>query len=599
MSAARRGQPLKIDLPDAAAQALPPITAAFLIYFDVKAGYTIAWKRSSPGVELEGVVEFKSLPSGLHNVEKDLIYFVHDQYAGISAFVNEPASETDRNALLLAVGILVPLSYGRLGRCWRHAQGLKDLARLLAQDTTKTRPLEEFWAAHRLPDDSSPLGIESPVDSPSSLRFQPAAQQDGLGKQGHGPGRSASDPAAPMPQGQTLSSYHPALSLPDFLNTFGPLVFPLYRAGLLRKRILLVGQAPVQEACNFVYDISILTNMPLSVADFLCCDTPPRRLRPLFTVGVHDIPLLEEEAQAASQLPYAPTTFTSDGARIDGVGEGWVACTTDGVLSSKVKLYDVVVTLPSSNAKDAKEKIWPKIEMSRGNEMRATQRDLRRYRALRRGLRYQMGQVWKNDEEHNEDNDQTTLLPQNTNECFDDASSTSDEKLVEPLSWPALAYSSFIWWASAGEKYADLAEETERDASLLHDMHSIESNAPMRPRSRRASNTSPTFPGTAAPEMTIIAYFHRLTTLIISTLADIVDSTYADEAVDGEADGEEDEEEPEEEPVLVGSEDMTRMGLDVWSQADRVFVEEMVGLYFGRKAVVEGGRVECCGIRVR
>jgi hypothetical protein len=56
-------------------------------------------------------------------------YFVHDEYAGISAFVNEPAEESERNALMLAVGVLAPLSYGRLGKSWRHAANLKDLAR--------------------------------------------------------------------------------------------------------------------------------------------------------------------------------------------------------------------------------------------------------------------------------------------------------------------------------------------------------------------------------------------------------------------------------------------------------------------------------------
>lgn len=56
-------------------------------------------------------------------------YFVHDDdYVGVSAFVNEPALKSQRNALMLAVGALVPLSYGRLGKSWKHAAGLKALA---------------------------------------------------------------------------------------------------------------------------------------------------------------------------------------------------------------------------------------------------------------------------------------------------------------------------------------------------------------------------------------------------------------------------------------------------------------------------------------
>ena len=59
-------------------------------------------------------------------------YFLHDDgYAGLSAFINKPAAESERNALMLAVGVLVPLSYGRMGKSWKHAEGLKELARLV------------------------------------------------------------------------------------------------------------------------------------------------------------------------------------------------------------------------------------------------------------------------------------------------------------------------------------------------------------------------------------------------------------------------------------------------------------------------------------
>jgi hypothetical protein len=136
MAASRRGQPpISVHLPKLASTPadlpdLPPISALFLIDFDVKAGYTIKWKQAVPGLELEGVVEYKSLPSGLHTVSDDLIYFVHDGgHAGLSAFINTRTDdEAARNARMIAVGILVPLSYGRLGRAWRHAEALKKMA---------------------------------------------------------------------------------------------------------------------------------------------------------------------------------------------------------------------------------------------------------------------------------------------------------------------------------------------------------------------------------------------------------------------------------------------------------------------------------------
>lgn len=119
---------MSLDIPNTQLSDLPFISALFLIRFDIKTGYAISWKRSLPGIDLEGDVEYKSLPSGLHTVKEDLVYFVHGNHAGLSAFISASASEESRNARMIAVGVLVPLSYGRLGRSWKHAENLKSLA---------------------------------------------------------------------------------------------------------------------------------------------------------------------------------------------------------------------------------------------------------------------------------------------------------------------------------------------------------------------------------------------------------------------------------------------------------------------------------------
>ena len=242
----------------------PPISALFLIYFDIKAGYTIGWKRSLPGIELEGVVEYKSLPSGLHTVKEDLIYFVHDNHAGLSAFINSPAGEELRHARMIAVGVMVPLSYGRLGRSWKHAKQLKELARFvdflrgnakmltrcskLIVDTTKLEDLEEYWEDHKAQEILPAGRIETLLDSPSSIQYKPIREK---AAKGHTRNRSASDGAALLPPGHNLTAYHPAWSLPRLLEVFGPLIFPIHRAALLRKRILITAHAPVAETCNF------------------------------------------------------------------------------------------------------------------------------------------------------------------------------------------------------------------------------------------------------------------------------------------------------------------------------------------------------------
>lgn len=285
----------------------------------------------------------------------------------------------------------------------------------------------------------------------------------------------------------------------------------------------------------------------------------------------------------------------------DGMGYGWVACTTDDILSTKEHLFNVLVTLPAPYTNEAKEKVWPRIEKRRGVEIRATQRDLRRYHTLRRELRRHADhdRAGSPRSGRGDDSEQGLLLPiENLQETFDEASSTIDEKLIEPQSWSALAYSSFMWWASAGEQRADLDEEAEHDSALLCDSGYYPDGSPRRPRSSRlTSDATGTEDAPAGLEVAIVAYFHRFTSLIFRTLADVV------EASEGDGDRDEDEQpinddHRHEEAVFVTSEDMARMGLDLWSDGDRRFVEEMVGLYWGRKVEVQRARVECCGIRI-
>ena len=368
-----------------------------------------------------------------------------------------------------------------------------------------------------------------------------------------------------------------------------------------------------------VYDISILSGIPSSVCDLLPLEPLPTRLLPLFAVGVHDMSIL------AVGAPNQPSGSNNADNEVD---YGWVANTTDDILALKPHLYDTVITLPPAYTKDAKEKHWPRLEVKKGTEIKATQRDLRRYRTFRRELRRSRISLSAHTPRSpapsspNLENDQ---------EPYDDASSTFDApELVEPQSWSALAYNSFMWWASAGEKRTDVEEEEEYDAALLrHVGSSCSDRSPPRPRS---SGRSPAMEFTADDqglglEMRIIAYFHRLTTLILKTLADIIDASDSSDyepptepqpPQSNPNPSEEDTTDPDQEidthPLLsksptsippeekphipITAEDMSRMGLDIWSESDRVFVKELVGLYWGRRADIRGGGLEWCGVRI-
>ena len=124
------------------------------------------------------------------------------------------------------------------------------ISRKVSKNTSETQVLEEFWDGHRM-DTSGDQGEAHAIDPLSVQTSHRNHLQTSPNGQVRKRNRAVSSASALAPPGQLLSPHHPALSLPKLLNTFGPLIFPLYKAALLRKRVLLVGQPPVEMACNY------------------------------------------------------------------------------------------------------------------------------------------------------------------------------------------------------------------------------------------------------------------------------------------------------------------------------------------------------------
>lgn len=181
------------------------------------------------------------------------------------------------------------------------------------------------------------------------------------------------------------------------------------------------------------------------------------------------------------------------------------------------------------------------------------------------------------------------------------------DSIIEPLSWSALAYSGFMWWASAGEQRLHSDAEYDADASLLSGL-SLSPSSPTLARPRSQSSASVPLAGIrsnitggdqdAKQEMAIIAYFHRLTSQIVTTLSDIVDITDSDDERMDEVRPLREGEEDSVPAIYISSNEIERMGLDVWSATDHQFIEDVAKEYFGRRATVEGRNVDVCGIRI-
>lgn len=317
----------------------------------------------------------------------------------------------------------------------------------------------------------------------------------------------------------------------------------------------------------------------------------------------------------------------------DEAGSGWIACTTDSILAMKDTLWDVLVTMPPESPSGSPNKTWPTVEHPRGTPVKATQRDLRRFNILRSGLlRLATPPVSSTAQESASSPPQPSPDRPPTSRSQRLVRDEQDEgvdSLVEPVTWTALAYNGYMWWASAGEQLrSDEQEEASRDAALLADLAPAPHTPVSVPRSASrellsaspvssagARRGNPSDGAEARTELAIIAFFHRLTTQMLSVLADLVQNT--DEAYlsryrdddddDDDNDGDEDEADallnddsssPEARAVVVDSHAVENMGLDVWSTADASFVQDLVETYFGRSARIESKGVEVCGVRV-
>jgi hypothetical protein len=282
------------------------------------------------------------------------------------------------------------------------------------------------------------------------------------------------------------------------------------------------------------------------------------------------------------------------------VGQSFIACTTDDVMALKPDLYDILVLMPKAASQQSTAKAVPRIvvsspELTRAFPkigIRATQRDSHRFSHLMHGLR----QLEAND---------AAAADSDASSVMSEASSYSmNKEVVEPSSWSRMAYTSLVWWASAGDRRAGFAEieenETEQDEALLH---GEDEEGQTR-------------------EVAIVAYFHRMTATIFSTIANTIaradgsdetEERYHDE--DDEDDEDADDaspvaenaqeesqallDEPEEKAdVEISHEDMVEMGLDSWSASDKKFVEDLVELWWKRKAVLRPVPIECCGLRI-
>ncbi|GBB97021.1 hypothetical protein RclHR1_00290019 [Rhizophagus clarus] len=439
------------------------VVAIYIVRFDTKKGNMVEWQYPED-FDLKGI-EFQALPSGLHAVSKDIIYFTRPPFIGVCVFRNEPTFDQslDRGAHMAAVGVLVipTAETGLCGRPWNHLSFLKNeiLQRVNSSDGYSS--LVDYFEKRgiRLNSvDNDLISLES-ESGPSTLRRR-ALSSGSNSRPQYSRNRCLSTSEMSTSSYQVpVTSVHPAHHFPDFVRSCGPTIFLLWKAALLKKRILFYSPPPVEESCYSVYGTCLIANIPTAISRTL--RNKVEKMRPLFNVSVNDITMVE----------------ATEG--------GYVACTTDLIFEHKKSLYDLFVILPhEENLHQHPELITPPGSQL-STKINAT--DIRRYRVLLK-LLASYGVNNYNGEE--------------------DGSDITD-------TWRKMMFGGWFWWYGR-DGYQRLNDD-EYDEEDGENREEITLNNQNESSSGNSSNVEP-----SEIEVEMIRFFQALTTNLFNTLRPMV-----------------------------------------------------------------------------
>lgn len=310
------------------------VIGVFVVHFDTLKGNIVEWSLGD--VEFEGV-EYKAMPSGVHAVSYDLVYF--RQYgAGHGAY---HASESDEERRMS--GGLPKVAGGSFGM----ASFNKLTVESAAERGARMRSVGLFSRSYNaLPQHIDFLqGVARELNNAgehvtdehfNSLRsfFEEQRQPRRM----EAPQRSISSDSGAVPDTLKWKARGSPGSFSHLVQFFGINIFILWKALLLRKRVLFYTPVPLASVCERVHSACSLTfcSKPLIAAV-----TEPN---PLFYVNVADI----DELVGLS---------------------GYVACTTERIFSEKPELYDVFVNNQNVVVNKDCERI---LKLTKGDHRRLT-----------------------------------------------------------------------------------------------------------------------------------------------------------------------------------------------------------------------------------
>uniref|UniRef100_A0A0W0G5B6 Protein LCHN n=1 Tax=Moniliophthora roreri TaxID=221103 RepID=A0A0W0G5B6_MONRR len=294
------------------------IVAIFHASFHPTRGNVIDWSlKTSNDVDLDNL-EFNTLPSGLHLVDQDVVYFSKNGHQGVCAFRRvKTAEQGQRGFRLSSLGVLVAKS--SRPKPWCHIAALKDLIAMLysrQELSGSLQPSEADW-------------------EPSRRYFEEHKTRDsGIGDEVAWKGWSFELDGTDADHSHSHSN--PVLHLPHLLRILGPSTLTLYKHVIGRQRILIYTLPPVEAACilcqvaaTFCYEHQV----DASGGNFGRVSGKNKEgISVLGMITLSDLDRLQAESQT---------------------GRGWIACTTDAIFLEKPAHYDLLIDLTTSTPNKA------------------------------------------------------------------------------------------------------------------------------------------------------------------------------------------------------------------------------------------------------
>lgn len=500
--------------------ATPKVLCVFLVQFDMKLGYKLVWS-SSPDKEALAGIEARALPSGIHEFSSTTVYLTHELngllhygFARFRQVDQNPRDTTTVDRLLVkmyALGILVeplrgdfwqPLQYLSIG--WEHTK---------AVDSALVEYLrtEEVSVLNELNTSLTHENLSVPSSSPSSFES------------------------------------HPLSKLPAVMSLVGPLIFPLYKAAILRKRILIFtsssqGHSDLLSEHNSVRDpgtagalsylISLLSIIPKDVNLELPADTSLKTSRPIYSVGLSDL-----SSNFFVKYP------------------GYIATTGDAIMKDQRNIYDIALSISTKDCESCQltSSADPPVAL------KSTYNDYTKF--LKLYQRLPQGALAANSattDDASSIKTSSSILSALGLGYFVDS---KDSKLLWepkwwlsdatfPMSWREYVWLAFAWFASAGA--------TNREAETI-DLDDGDGPTEEDVRNLLVRLTS------------IVGQFHRLTKKWFYVIDEIVSEMV--EYVQSEG---------QELFVLeLTLQDLVDMELDPYSLQDLAFIREFVLTYWG------------------